>query len=105
MTDPLPRLPLILNRRSSQEAQRWQFSKEHACLEDGIVGAARLPPHARFLRPKGGEERREHHGGRGYHPYNLLGSPLVRINAGDNITIRRGGRVGAGSRQNVKISA
>ena len=104
-TEPSPRLPLISNRRSSREAQRWRFSKEHACLEDGIVGAARLPPHARFLRPEGGEERREHRGGRGCHPYNLLGSTSVRINAGDNITIRRDGRVGAGSRRNVEISA
>ena len=53
MTEPSPRLPLISNRRSSREAQRWRFSKEHACLEDGIVGAARLPPPRQILASRG----------------------------------------------------
>ena len=52
-TEPSPRLPLGSTRRSSREAKRRRFSKEYACLEDGIVGGARLPPPRQILASRG----------------------------------------------------
>ena len=52
----------------------------------------------------GDGERREHWEEGGIITFNLLCSPLVRRNVVNNANICRGGRVGEGSCQNIKIS-